>query len=445
MADKSGVGTFVTDELELLGNGLDLFTPPPVENALVHGKTVYHYPVTAVTNTGPYTFLIPSEGNDYTYLPYTRLEGEISVTALDGSAITDSIANSLVNLFPQTLFSQIECEVNGVSVNDISTSTYPLKAFIETHLTYGDDAKKTTLACEYYEKDEVGKESELIVADTTSKKANTRVKNSHALLKKGKRIPFSMILHVDFFHSQRYLPPGCNLKLKLIRSRDEYTLLGASVASKINIHDLKLRTRRITVDSRIVEEHETKLNSSPMIFPITQSTITNHLLNAGNQTYRLSRAISGKIPRCVIIGFLKSTAFDGAVNTNPFSFGNFGLNYMQMYVGGEPILAEAFKPNFEDGLCIREYRHFMDNIGIAHENETNGITLEDFKSNSCFFAFDLTPDLCNGMHFHGINSGTIDLSLGFKTALTENLTVIIFSSSSEIITIDKERNISFVP
>lgn len=443
--DKLGVGTFVTDKLELMGNGLDLFTPPHTENTLVHGKTVYHYPVTAITNTGPYTFIVPSEGNDYTYLPYTRLEGEISVTATDGSAVTDTIANSLVNLWPQTLFSQIECEVNGVSVNDLSSATYALKAYLETHLTYGNDAKQTTLACEYYEKDDVGREDEVIIKDDGTKKANKRVSKSHTMLKKGKRIPFSMILHVDFLQSQRYLPPGCSMKLKLCRSKDEMSILGSSLQTKINIHELKLKTRRITVDSRIVDEHESKLNTSPMLMPITQSTITNVLLNKGNQTYRLSRILSGKIPRSIIIGFLKSTAFDGSVSDNKFKFQHFGLNYLQLYVGGEPLLPEAFKPDFTDGICIKEYRSFLDNIGIAHENETNGITLEDFKSNSCFFAFDLSPDLCNGFCGHGYQHGTVDISLGFKAALEDNVSVVVYSSTSEILAIDKERNVSFLP
>ena len=40
---------------------------------------------------------------------------------------------------------------------------------------------------------------------------------------------------------------------------------------------------------------------------------------------------------------------------------------------------------------IELYRHFNDNTGILHGNNSNGITFEDFKKGSTIIAFDLNP------------------------------------------------------
>ncbi len=64
------------------------------------------------------------------------------------------------------------------------------------------------------------------------------------------------------------------------------------------------------------------------------------------------------------------------------------------------------------------------------------INLEMYKNNTSLFAYDLTPDLCNSYHNHIENSGFINLELQFKTALTENITLIVFATFNKTVKID---------
>jgi hypothetical protein len=86
----------------------------------------------------------------------------------------------------------------------------------------------------------------------------------------------------------------------------------------------------------------------------------------------------------------------------------------------------------------------MDNCGIQHENETNGITYDDFINNSCFWNFDLTPDLCNSFHLHETKSGSIDVSIGFKTAPANPLYMIVYACYNSAIAIDVDRNVRVI-
>jgi hypothetical protein len=89
MSENQGIGTFVHEAHEMGTSALDLFSSPEQETALIYGKQLTLYPTSVLTSDGPVEFLIPSDSTDFTALNKTRLEGEIEVTKLDGSAIDE--------------------------------------------------------------------------------------------------------------------------------------------------------------------------------------------------------------------------------------------------------------------------------------------------------------------------------------------------------------------
>ena len=96
-------------------------------------------------------------------------------------------------------------------------------------------------------------------------------------LKNGK-IYFSMIIHLDFFQSAKLLLPKCEIKLKLLRNEDDFSLLGTEKVSKIKIHDLKIVVRRVTVAPAIVEQIEANLLKTPAIHPVANSRVNSFIL-----------------------------------------------------------------------------------------------------------------------------------------------------------------------
>ena len=434
---RAGVGTFVTEDHELASSGLALFDIPAVDKSLVHGKFLTIYPSSVLNDMGPHDFLVPSDGQDFTDLPYTRLEGCIEIVKPDGTAITDTEVNAYVNLLPQSLFKQIECSINGVQIADLSAPTAAYKAYIETVLTFPNAVKETTLKLEHFDKDKLGKENDFKLA------TNEIFKKRHDIAKAGK-IHFSMILHLDFFQSTKLLLPKCEMKLKFIRNEDNFSLLGATSASKIKIHELKLLVRRVTVDPDIVSKIESTLEKTPAVYPIAQSKIKTFILNKGAKTERVSNIFRGNLPRSIIVGFVNNSAYNGVISKNPFVFENFKLNYFQAYVNGEPLLTEVFQPDFPKNKFAREYRWFMDNLGWAHDRDSNGITMEEFKSNSFFLPFDLSPDLSNGATLSQLKDGSLDFLISFEDILPENVTMIVFATFNEAVLIDHLRNVTLV-
>lgn len=433
---KAGVGTFVTEDHELASSGLALFDAPTVDTSLIYGKYLTVYPSSVLNDMGPHDFIIPSDGQEFTDLPYTRLEGCIEITKLDGSKVADADLNAYVNLLPHSLFKQIECSINGVQIADLSAPTAAYKAAIETILSFPNAAKETTLQLEHFSKDTLGKENDFTLGTDSFKKR-------HAIVKNGK-IYFSMILHLDFFQSHKFLLPKCEIKLKFIRNEDNFSLLGATAITKIKIHELKLLVRRITVDPDIVTKIESRLSKTPAIYPVAMSKIKNYIINKNSKTERISNIFRGILPRSIIVTFVKSDAYNGVISSNPFVFEHFKLNYFQAYINGEPLLTEVFQPNFSKNKFTREYRWFMDNLGWAHDRDSNGVTMEEYKTNTFFLPFDLSPDLSNGATLTQPKDGSLDFLVSFEEALPQNINMLVFATFNEAVIIDHLRNVTLV-
>jgi hypothetical protein len=436
MTDKLGLGTFINDSTELTSHGLDSFSVPSVDTILKEGKAVYYYPVTSLTDSGPYEFQIVKDPDHYIHLPLTRLEGEIEVVKSDGTAIAATDAVSVINLFPQSIFKQVECEINGTEVCDLSTPTYAFKSFLETHLTYSTTAKNTHLYCSMYEKDTAGKES-VIGTDNNGFKVR-------ALRAKNKKVNFSNIIHSDFFQCHKYLIPNTDIKLKFIRNDDHFSILADDGQNyKIKMHKLRLLVRKIKIEPAYQSTLESQLSATPALYNITQSKIKTFNIPANTTSIDIPNIIQGNIPRSVHIGFITNDAFNGKINANPFCFGNHTINNFNIKINGIPVCPTPFQPDFPNN-AIREYRWFMDNCGIQHENETNGITYSDFVNNTNIWNFDLTPDLCNSFHLHETRTGSMDVSIGFKTAPTSPLYMIVYACYNSAIAIDVDRNVRVI-
>ena len=438
MANKSGVGTFVNEEFELATDSLDLFSVPSVEQAQISGRTQTYYLHGHINDAGPYEIIMPNDSNEYTQLDSIRLCGEVEVVKADNTDLADADVVSVVNNFPQTLFRQVEVYLNNTCVNDLSTPTYPYKAYLENHLSYDRDVKLTTLrAREMYIADGVGTEES--VADAI-KLATGGIKLRSVLIK-GKKVFFDMKLHIDFLQSRRHLIPGVEMKFKFIRNDDKFSLLAAAAGPKIKIHHLELTARKIVIDPVVANAIETKLSSTPVCYPIAHSKIKNFLLNANTQSQHVAQIYRGKLPRSFIMCMVPAKAYDGDITSNPFVFKHFDLNYFNVFINGDPIHPKAIQPKWDDGSCLKQYSWMLYNIGL-HQNASNAITFEDFKSNSVFFPYDLTPDLCNSYYAHGVENGTIDVSLAFKNPIPANVMLLFFATFDEAVVIDKARNVT---
>jgi hypothetical protein len=434
MSDKRGIGTLICDDVEMTTGNLDFFTPIIPENVLRNGSTIELNPVNAITDSGPYEFQISRDPDHYIYLPLTRLFGTVKVVKLDGSPLTADDNTSVCNLFPQSLFKQMEIDVEGTQLNDISSSTYAIKAFLETILTYSNDAKSTHLKMAGWSADTVGKEN--------STDAESWTKRSNLIM--DKNYYFSMILHCDFFQMERFLIPNTSVTLKMIRNSDSYSFISPSLKAKILIKNLRLSVHKVKIAPDFDKAIESNLLKEPALYPLTQSKIKTFLMQSGTSTITVQHVLSGSLPHSLVVCFLDARSYNGDIAYNPFLFQHFNLNLLNVQVNSNPVHPRPFQPNYADGNFCREYRNLMDHGGCHHSNNVITITPEQFISNANFYIYDLSPDLCNAYHHHASKTGYMDIEVGWSTPLVNNIYMLLYSSHRQTIAIDHNRNVTLL-
>ena len=123
---------------------------------------------------GPIELLIPGSGDAYLDLANTYLFVRVKVTKGNEVVLDPNNPVGPVNNWMHSLFSQVHVYLNDTLVTPL-TNTYPCRAFIETALSYGTEAKEKHLKI----KDNfIGNSAELNShSDTVSKTIHVTVNN----------------------------------------------------------------------------------------------------------------------------------------------------------------------------------------------------------------------------------------------------------------------------
>jgi len=241
---------------------LDLFSVPPTQTSMEHGNWVEYYPVTTVSESSPIEFDISGTGNDYIDFANTILHVKAKITQNDGTNLPADAATGPANLFLHSLFSQVDISLNGTLIT-ASTNTYPYRAMLETLLSYGQDAKTSQLTSALYYKDTAGHMDSTTFDDNVNEglAARRRLSARSAVMDMMGRLP------ADIFFQKRYMLNEVNVKMKLIRSKDAFCLMGGA-NYKVKILHASLFVRKVKLMPSVFIAHAKALERGTAKYPI---------------------------------------------------------------------------------------------------------------------------------------------------------------------------------
>ena len=375
----------------------------------------------------------PASTTEFTALSLTRLYGVCQILNKDGSLVENENF-SICNLFPHSIFSQIDLEIDGQNLT-VSDHLYPYKAYLETLLSYGNDAKKSHLTTSMFCQDTAYCYDETEGLNLGYNQRKRVVENS-------KTFDFSISPNIDFFQTPRYLPPGVSFKLKLSRSKDAFSIISREGKEYIvKIHHLSLFVHRVQPNESLQKSFEHTLNSKNALYPITKSYCKKITIPSGISNANTPNVIHGILPRQLVIAFTFSEATTGKYELNPFRFLHFDCNFLAVRVEGQQVPAKPYRPDFKNKLVQREVRALYDNVGVLSENHGCLLDIDDFCGGAAIFVFDLCHQRSNGQHNHQIKTGNVDLEISFSKPLPEAISLIAYASYDSIVAITRERNV----
>ena len=413
---------------------LELFSLPPTQSYIEHGSWVLYKPISSLNDEAPIEFGVPGQGEEYIDLPHTLLNIKAKIVKNDGTPLVaaDDASIGPVNNWMYSLFSQVDVYLNQKIVSP-PNNAYAYRAYIENLLSYGPGAKNSHLTSVMWYKDTPG---HMETAD------NAGLTKRRSLTKRSKLIDMIGNLHCDIFNQEKFLLNGVDMKVRLIRSRDAFSLLG-NEGFKVKIVEANLFVRRVKVSPTVLLGHARGLEETTVKYPITRVDIKTNTVSAGVQSTSLDNIINGQLPTRIIVGMVANAAFNGAIGSNPYNFQNFDLDYASFHIDGQQLPGVVLTPNFQSGEYMQAYNTLFSGTGIHYADAGNEVSREDYGNGYTLIALDLTPDLEAHIksHWSLVRHGSLRLEVRFRVALEAPVTVITYAEFDNVIEIDKNRSV----
>ncbi|CAB3988842.1 hypothetical protein BSL78_07776 [Paramuricea clavata] len=231
------------------------------------------------------------------------------------------------------MFSQVNVSLNDKLITP-SATTYPYRAMIETLLNFGPDP---------------------LAADAN---ANMGLKKRRSFIATSRSCDMSGPLHADICFQERLIIPGVDIKVKLVRSPNNFCLLagGENPAYKVIIQEAVLRVRRVTVSPTLRLEHKKFLDKTTAKYPISRVEVKSMAIPQGLMSLDRENVFLGVLPKRVVVALVHSEAYHGSYAKNAFNFHHYKVTQVALSVNGET--RKPIQVQFGDagtGLYIRGY------------------------------------------------------------------------------------------
>ena len=163
-------------------------------------------------------------------------------------------------------------------------------------------------------------------------------------------------LHADLFFQERYLLNEVGMKIRVIRSKDNFCLTGVPLDATLQILHAALLLRKVKLSPSVFLAHTDSLHNTTAKYPIKRCVCKALAIpqNYSDMTYE--KLITGQLPMRVVVGLVDNAAFNGARNLNPFNFQNFNVSEVALFLDGQQSqTSRPIELNYDKGLFIHGY------------------------------------------------------------------------------------------
>ncbi|KAK2834689.1 hypothetical protein Q7C36_015390 [Tachysurus vachellii] len=375
-------------------------------------------PLSALTDNGPLEFFVAGNGEDYLDLNNTFLHVACKIVNADGTNIANDAKVVVVNYPIASLFSQVDVMLGDRLISQ-SSNTYPYRAIFECLLNYGKDTLETQFCTGLFYKDTA---RYMDATDPTDR--NEGLKRRARFSAESNTFDLIGHIHSDIFFQDKPLLNSVDLRIKMVRSKDEFCLMKeGNINFALKILNASLFVKKVSVSPSVKLGHA-------------------HALLSSTAKYSLERNLFlGPLPKNIIFGMVDNDAFSGSYNKNPFNFKHYDAEFVALYVDGTQYPAKPFQPDFQSDNAVREFYSLILASGKQLKDQALAINREEYSRGYTLFAFNLNPDDDCGQHLSLIKSGNMRMELRFRQALPRTVNLIVYASFDSILEINNRRNV----
>ena len=159
-------------------------------------------------------------------------------------------------------------------------------------------------------------------------------------------------LHVDLFLQDKFLLNGVDVKIRLVRSKDAFSLMagGANPDYKVRIVAAVLFARKAVLSSTVQMAHIKALAKGTAKYPLRPVDCKVYSIPQGAMSHTHENLFLGTLPKRVILWCIDNDAYNGNYAKYQFNAKNNAINFLAVYVDGRQVPAKPLQPNFEREL-----------------------------------------------------------------------------------------------
>lgn len=443
--------------IECVKSELDIFMSSPIQTSI---ESSYYLAVPACTGfeTGNVSFNIPKT-DEYTDLKETFLYLQVGIRKTNdndsttSSKITDGDNIGPVNNFFSSIFNQLEIEWNGKSVENLN-SCYAYRAFIENVLCHDKEIKETYLNNELYIKDDYKQMDSTDIKKTVSG-ANTEVDEMNQgyiarrkIFIDNEYVEMKGTIKSDTFNINKYLINGIDIKVTLHRADAKFSLMSKDLATgnKYFVHIAKavLYVRKAQISPSVMLAHALALQKAYAKYPLKRVLMHSENITSGTEKTSFSNISVGILPKRVVFGIVEASAFQGSFTKNPFNFQPFGINSIEILYANKVVpYRNNLSFDFSNNKCLLAYNTLFNGIDKSISITGNGITYDEYKKGYTLFAFDFSPDMCNGEHTNPKVMGSLNIQFTFLKAVDKALQAIFYLEFDNELQVTEHKAVIF--
>ena len=417
---------------------LDIFSVIPTQVGTISGYYTELFPLSNeyISNLeSAIEFNISPGMEQYIDLSKTLMYIKAKVTKIDGTDTVDDDSKkcSIINAGLHSFFSSAELYLNDVLISEPISKSYVYKAYVSTLLNASKTHKDTLGKANFYYKD-----TSKTIADNTGFKSRAE---RMALSKTFEMIDY---LQFDFMKQSKYLINQVGIKMRFHPNQRSFILWTDGTDYMLKLLEVKLMVRYVNIESKLLLEHQKTLDKgitckymfdrvSQRQFQLSKEDLSKHFENL----------FLNKIPSQILICLVSSSAFNGSLNLNPLFFHHYDISNITLAIDNVPIPRTPFKLNFTEDIYIEAYHHLFRSLNYTEADDSNiDLSIGDYKNGYTIFGFSTEPELRESPNMNLLRTGNVSLTLTFKSALQEAVTLIVFSTMPSLVEINSARHVT---
>ena len=366
-----------------------------------------------------------------------------------------------VNLFPQALWKDIDIQMNEIKVTNNANLSYAHKAYLETILTYGEEALQTHMQAEMWMPDDDYEIAKLNMAEEkVENKADRRKRpfdtdycKTKSFYRKAKKFSennafrWSMMMHTELNSIHSFLPDNICYEFNFVRHEPQFFLRSYNGVNlnngryDVEIQDLSISGEFMIPSKPVLDQLSSFMNKQDPILRTNRTEILTSQVGKDLSYYEFRSIFPGNVlPDQIFVALVNQSALQGDLTRDPFYFHHYNLQSVQMTVNNNNLPVNPYTPDWEKDDYARAYRALFENTAIKINNAGLSITPHRFKWGSTIFAWDLNHDRCAGAHSnHSTMYGQATLRLQFKERVGEQVGIIVAGVFRDYLAFDQWR------